>query len=455
MIDLNRRSLFKFAAAGAGTLMIPRMPALAAAPADPHFFVLIMLGGGADASYTYDARPLSMTAAGRIQNYTGKEPLLVRGRNGVALRASVLTQPLSRLQDRFSVLNGVVMTPGFDGHLQNMNFLLTGDAFGGESFVPHLNHAIAGRPADMLDAIVPSNPIVSNVTNDSRMVPLHPQSAGGLANQLKTIAPFRPGDELMDFVRGRVAANATGRGRFVSGAARMEQALAVAGDMHSRLATIQPADPNLLAEDKAVSLLAQCFRLGIARSGVYLVPEFFDTHAPDEAARQPKLFASAIDRIVSFFDSLIETPYDDKRSMLDVTTIMVASEFSRTMRSPEHPIAATGTNHNQHCNTILLGGKGVKPGLVIGASDLADEKAVASPAHLAIDPQLERAIGLPFDFKTLRPRSDAPAAFDVRDHLTISSVINTIYSMFDVPEERWRIIARNLPAAPLLAGLRT
>ena len=179
MIKFDRRSLLKFGLAGAGTLILPRAAALAApagaAKPDPHFFLLIVLGGGADPSYMYDARPLSMTAAGRIQNYTGKEPLLIRGNNGVATRASPLTQPLARLRDRFSVLNGVVMTPGFDGHLQNMNFLLTGDAFGGESFVPHLNHAMAGRPADMLDAIVPGNPVPSNVTNDSRMVPLHPQ----------------------------------------------------------------------------------------------------------------------------------------------------------------------------------------------------------------------------------------------------------------------------------------
>jgi uncharacterized protein (DUF1501 family) len=456
MIDFPRRSFLKFAAAGAGTLMVPRLPAWAApAATDPHFFLLIMLGGGADVSYTYDARPLSMTAAGRIQNYVGKEPLLIKGRNGGTLRASPLTQPLGRLQDRFSVLNGVVMTPSFDGHLQNMNFLLTGDAFGGESFVPHLNLATAGRPAGMLDAIVPSNAIVSNVTNDSRMVPLHPQSAGGLSSQLKNIAPFRAGDELMDFVRGRIAANAAGRGRFVAGAARMDQALAVAGDMHAKLATLTPPDESLPAEDKAVALLAQCFQLGIARSGVYLVPEFFDTHAPEEAARQPQLFASAIDRIVTFFDGLIETPYDDKRSMLDVTTVMVASEFSRTLRSPDHAMDATGTNHNQYCNTILLGGKGVRPGLVIGASDLADEKEAASPAHLALDPNLERIIGRPFDFKTMLPRADKSNSFDLRDHLTVASVINTVYSMFGVPEERWRMLGRDLPVAPLLSGLRT
>ena len=52
--------------------------------------------------------------------------------------------------------------------------------------------------------------------------------------------------------------------------------------------------------------------------------------------------------------------------------------FGRTMRAPDMPIAATGTNHNQFANSILLGGKGIRSGLVVGASDLADEKAVLS-----------------------------------------------------------------------------
>lgn len=455
---IGRRRLLAFGAAGAGTLMFPTVRPALAAPAtplaDPHFFLLVMMGGGADAAYTYDARPLSMTAAGRIHNYLGEQPGLLKGRNGGTTLATRLTWPLIRLQDRFSILNGVVMTPSFDGHLQNVNFLLTGDPFGGESFVPHLNLATAARPADLLDAVVPTNPIASNVTNDSRMVPLRPQSAGGLAHQLRGVAPFAKGGELMDFVRSRVAANARGPGRFATGAARMETALADAADMHTRLARIEAPDGDGNAEDQSVSLMAQCFRLGIARSAIYQLPENFDTHALDDARKQPQLFAAAIARIVDLFDALIETPYDTRRSMLDVTTVMVATEFTRTLRSSDAPVTSTGTHHNQYSNTIWLGGKGIKPGLVIGASDLADEQAAASKAHLALDPNLERAIGRPFDFATMQPRPDAPETFDLRDQLTIASVINTVYSLFDVPRERWRILGRNLPSAPPLDGLR-
>src|SRR4029079_13381109 len=158
---IPRRHFLRVGAAGCGSLILPRLALGQVAPpleAEPHFFLLIVLGGGADPSYMYDARPLSMTAAGRIQNYTGEEPALLRGRNGTPFRATSLMRPLARLHDRFSILNGVFMTPSFDGHLQNVNYLMTGDPFGGESFVPHLNAMMPDRPANLLDAIVPTNP---------------------------------------------------------------------------------------------------------------------------------------------------------------------------------------------------------------------------------------------------------------------------------------------------------
>ena len=72
----TRRDVLRFAAFGAGTLLLPRWSVIEAAASerDPHFFLLIVLNGGADCSYMFDARPLAMTAAGRIQNYLGREP---------------------------------------------------------------------------------------------------------------------------------------------------------------------------------------------------------------------------------------------------------------------------------------------------------------------------------------------------------------------------------------------
>ena len=453
----SRRDVLRAGALGAGTLLLPgaSFPAAPRQDADPHFFLLVVLNGGADSSYMFDARPLSMTRAGKIQNYLGREPDPWIGRNGVKSLATSLVKPLAPFRDRFSVLNGVYMAPSFDGHLQNMNFLFAGKPFGGDSFVPHLNSMQTGRKPESLDAVVPTDPIFINADNHSGVVPLRPKSVEALSATLKTIEPPRPGHGLVDFMRRRLTTNAGEQGRFSAGSSLMLSALDGAPQVHRQLAGLTAPPDNLGPEQQSLALIAECFRLSISRSAIYVLPESFDVHAPDQAKAQPRLFRDAIGRIAALFKGLNETPFDTRRSLFDVTTVMVASELGRTLRGSDLPIDQTGTNHNQFSNSILIGGKGIRAGMVIGASDLPDEKATASKAHLALDPALEKAMGLPFDFATSKPRADQPEAFDIKDYLTIGSVVNTVYALFDVPKGNYRTLRRDLPAAPVLHGLMT
>lgn len=451
----SRRDLLKFATLGGATLMLPGLgarDASAAAP-DPHFFFLIVLNGGADPSYMFDARPLSMTRAGLIQNYLHEEPWPWRGSNGVTTLATSLVKPLLPFHDRFSVLNGVVMAPSFDGHQQNMNFLFAGNPFGGDSFIPHLNLAETGRERGSLDAVSLAAPLALNVDNHYAVVSLQPGSMGTLAAKLKALRPVEAGDPLADFIRSRTAANAEGSGRFAAGADAMLDGLDGAPHVHRKLARLAPPRPGQSEELQALALVAECFRLSIARSAIYVLPEYFDVHAGELARAQPKLFAGAIAKIAALLDGLEETPFDARRSMLDVTTVMVASEFGRTMRISGMPLDQAGTNHNSLSNTILLGGKGIRCGMVVGASDLSSEKAHPSGAHRAMDPMFEKIMGYPFDFERLRPVAELPDEFEIEDHLTIGSVINTVYDLFGVSQTRYRALGRNLPVAPVLEDL--
>jgi len=453
----SRRDVLRFGAFGAGTLLLPRasFPAPVSPDADPHFFLLVVLNGGADSSYMFDARPLSMTQAGKIQNYLGKEPDPWIGKNGVRTLATSLVNPLMPFRDRFSVLNGVCMAPSFDGHLQNMNFLFAGKPFGGDSFVPHLNSSETGRKPESLDAIIPTDPLFINVDNHSGVVPLRPGSVKALSSTLRNVEPPRSDDNLVAFMRQRLAAHAGEPGRFSAGSNLMLAGLDGAQQVHRQLASLTAPREDLSPEQQSLALIAECFRLSISRSAIYVLPEGFDVHAPDQARAQPKLFADAIARIATLFKGLNETPFDAKRSLFDVTTVMVASELGRTLRGADLPIDQTGTNHNQFSNSILIGGKGVRAGMVLGASDLPDEKATVSQAHLALDGALEKAMGLPFDFATLKSRPDQPEAFDIKDYLTVGSVINTVYALFDVPKANYRSLRRDLAAAPVLHGLLT
>ena len=455
MHNISRRDVIRLGAIGAGSIMLPLGATAAAADtgAEPHFFLLIVLEGGADPSYMFDARPLSMTRAGKIQNYLGEEPAPWAGRNGTTTLATRLVAPLRPLADRFSVLNGVYMTPGFDGHLQNMNFLFSGSPFGGDSFIPHLNSADTGRTPGALDAVLPTAPVFINVSNHSSVVPLEPDALEQLAERLREVEPPRGDDKLGRFIRRRLSAGAGGEGRMAAGARLMLSSLEQAPDVHRKLAALRAPAGDLAPEAQAIALIAECFRLSLSRSAIYVLREQFDVHDVDQAKQQPKLFEEALSRIAALFRALVDTPFDAARSMLDVTTVMVASEFGRTMRAPAMPITETGTNHNQFANSVLLGGKGIRSGLVVGASDLPDEKAMPSKAHLAMDPSLEKVMGRPMDLKTLGVRLDYPAAFNIEEYLTIGSVVNTLYTMFSVPKSHYRSAGRNLPPAPVLHGL--
>ena len=90
---------------------------------EPHFFLMINIPDGLDTSYLFDARPLAMTEKSLQVNYLSEAPVPFVGTNGGSTLRTSLTEPLMKWSSRFSVINGVVMSPSFDGHDQNMNIL--------------------------------------------------------------------------------------------------------------------------------------------------------------------------------------------------------------------------------------------------------------------------------------------------------------------------------------------
>jgi hypothetical protein len=213
--------------------------------------------------------------------------------------------------------------------------------------------------------------------------------------------------------------------------------------------------PNDPQTDQFLPVISEMFRCGVAQSIIlnYGDELFLDVHAPSDAKDQKKKYSSVVDRIVKLLRHLKNSPYDSGRSMLDVTTILVSSEFSRTMRQLNMPIDGTGTDHNALCNSVWLFGKGIRGGQIIGASDYQTSDETLSGAHQQFDTKGIKFMGKPFDFSAMRPRTDLPAAFDVRDYLTFNSVANTIYDLFQVPKEQYRTLGRDLPIAPSLKGL--
>jgi hypothetical protein len=388
-----------------------------------------------------------MTASGAIQNYRGgSAPTPWTGSNGVSTLATDITQPLAPFKPYFSILNGVMMSPAFDGHDQNFNFLFTGNPFGGENFVPHLN--LGARP---LDAIQKGR-VRATLTNSGATVPISVASAGKLVASLGRQPPLDPSSALFAFMNSRFQAISTaGTGALSSGSLGMWQAFQGAPALSGMLSGIQATGNE--SESNFVKLAAQFFKSGAAGAAI-IVPDTstveYDTHDVASAQAQPAAFALWVSIVASILQTLKDTPFDSARSLMDVTTFMITPEFGRTMKQYGKPVDQTGTDHNPLSNSVLIGGKGIQGGLVMGASDYAASTETLSGAHLALDALKLKVMGRPFDFSTGLSRTDLPTTFHAGDYLGFNSIVNTIYKMYGVPSGKWRLVERNGVTAPVL-----
>jgi hypothetical protein len=462
--NLSRREFLKASVkASAGALFLPAFAKHAMASAlyqnfansseDSHFFFLLTLpnASGLDASYLWDARPNSMTAQGIIQNYrNGPEATPWTGSNGVSTLATDLVRPLLPFQSDFSVMNGVLMDVGFDGHEQNINYLFTGDPFGGECFVPHLNLTGAHKA---LDAIQRGRYLVSQ-TNGGQMVPLNPSAAHSLITSLAKVPPIDPRSRLHQYLSNRFQSIGIGPGGFSAGSSMMNDSYNGASNLSKLMSQVQT--DGLDTDAGFVRLANEVFKTGTSKSAVMVLDpagNVFDTHDATSAFQQPTTYRALANQLSTVISTMKTTPFDGTRSMLDVTTVMFAAEFGRTLRQKHHAIDATGTDHNPLSNCILLGGKGIKGGQVIGSSDFASSSEILSGAHLSLDADRLKLMGRPFDFGTSRSRTDLPASYSATDYLGINSIVNTLYQLFNVPVSKYRKVERNGALAPILTGI--
>ena len=453
---VTRRSLM-FSASALGLLLLaPRRlgyastPKLSRSPSatQQRFLLHLVAQGGLDTSMMFDGRPLAMTAAGKIHNPLGQDPTTWMGSNGQAALSASPASSLASIKDKFTVINGVVMSTSFDGHDQNTNVFLAGSPFGGTSF----NAVLNGDSATPLD-YVRLGTITGATLQDNRAIPLTEpgldQLVGGV-NALDSISP-----DVDDFLASESAALGSPTKRFGAGVQSLDKANLASTDLRQRIKSVKlgsESDPL----DAQLAVVREVFRLDIARGAMLAINGddlFFDNHAPSLAMNQGPSFVELCSRIARVFAFLAATPFDDTQSLADVTTVVVGSEFGRTMRQIGNPITATGTDHNPLSNTVLVGGAGIKGGQVLGASDFQTATETLSGAHQTLDPDGVKVMGRPFDFTTGTVRTDLPATFAAADYLQVASVINTIYSLFGVDKSAWRLVERGGVVAPVLSNL--
>ena len=455
---INRRSFLKSTVVGAGsTLAFTQMPTWARADGveqDPHFYLQVIFTGGIDPSYTFDARPLEMTQSKLQVNYLGEEPKPWQGSNGVSTLTTSLVDPLKPHFDRFSVLNGVLMLTNFDGHQENSSYMLTGNAFGGDSYIPFLNEQ---KYPSALDFLLMGSLPTPNISNQNNGVPMTPQSASNFVKSLGNLASLDPSSRLFRHLSSRFDQASRGRGKVSRGSRLMANSLNKIPSLAEQFKSVHvdtTLDKNLTQQ---MQLVGEFFKNRLAASAVISYSGSLnninvDCHDGKSAKDHPTALKSYMQDLADIFAYLRNTPFDGQKSLLDVTTIVVSSEFGRTMRG-YGDFATSGTDHNPLRNSVIIGGKGIKPGMIVGATDYQSSSETLSQAHLSLDAGKKRIMSAPFDHATLKTVDAKPETYKADEYLNYMSVINSLYQSFGIKKERYLPVERNGTAAPVLSGL--
>lgn len=454
---LNRRQVFKTAGGMIAALNLPRVALADGEPAgEPHYFMHIYISQGMDSTSLFDARPLGFTRAGKIHNYFGVEPTEWVGANGHKTLVRSTTDILKPYKDDFSVINGVVMNTAFDGHDQNALTMVSGNPFGGKWFLPEL----AGGKTP-LDYLLFGNFFYSGALTNASLGLV--SSTYGISSLVKALGNRNTNGASEDAIIGRGLMAASnqggGAGLFSSGAAKMSAGLEGSKGLIKLMKQVQPAVGGPSAENDTKTMI-EFLKRGLTTQ-LFYAPLFdfnVDSHAETDAKKIPENYPKITQMIADVFKTLKSTEFSPGKSFLDVTTVVVSSEFTRTMRQSEKPIDNTGTDHNPLGNSVLVGGRGVKKGCVFGATDLDvltnNEFSDVPAYHSSLDSGLVKMMGKPIDFATGLPLVGGVNEYDPAKFLSFSNIANTFMDMFNLPpESRWEM-GRNLPKAQSLPFLR-
>jgi len=156
---------------------------------------------------------------------------------------------------------------------------------------------------------------------------------------------------------------------------------------------------------------------------------FMDTHSNHEGGhlRGQK---SIWDQVANFLN-LLESTQGEWGKLLDFTTVMVISEFSRTPALN----AAKGKDHNPFTNSVLLAGRGLNGGKTVGKSRVIPEKQSKTrmPEHYAV----------PFNYQTGESATSPTGA----SFFYPENVIRTVAKLYGDPAS-FKAVNLSLPVIP-------
>lgn len=493
MPDLSRRNFLLLGAAAGALGIVSKIPFARAANERPHFLLAIHINSGADNTYLFDGRNAKLTEKNLKQNYLLKNdaagavvrpeeftPAKIEERtistsatNSKAIRSPMMDALWESHKDVLSIVNGIMMLPDNVGHPENTAYFLANQPRGGTPiFPPMVGKRMGGAPLDSI-ILRDSLPIFPGPSNLAGSAELASFEVNALSQSLQNGPQIDEESRGWKHILARSDENAAADGLFADGAKNLSQGLRRAkatGNAFANMGTSGMTTGGFgtpVPLSTGVKQALAFFSAGMTRVATIIQNENVDLH--DQFSSQSGLVTTYTNlgkEIALMIELLKTTKYVDASGMqipyIDLTTFIISSEFGRTSRSQFFTagtsVGNTGSDHNPFSNTALVGGRGIKGGLVVGESDLREcddngNYLNVSNAHKMKNAALDSIMGKPFNFETQKVRDDLPQTFDQRDYINMPSVTNTILDTFGVPTDAQFKLGG--AAAPLLSILRT
>jgi uncharacterized protein (DUF1501 family) len=191
-------------------------------------------------------------------------------------------------------------------------------------------------------------------------------------------------------------------------------------------------------EARAAQIIAGCFLAGASQSAQIDFTLFgLDSHS-DHEKNHLEAQTSAWTNVAEIFSIFKNLQYKNTgKSLFDMTTFAVVSEFSRTPALN----ASKGKDHNPLTNSVLLAGKNIVGGETVGASRLISRQQSKTNQSKHVSLPIDYTTG---DVATTRKQADL-ANFN---YITPDRVVGTIASAIGVDVNRFKSVDMTLPILP-------
>ena len=367
---MKRRTILKLIAMGGISPQLFKH-ALAGDSFNKKFLVVISLPGGWDTTLSVDPW-INSIRPDESELFLGYKESDITQKNNLKLGPAL--KPLEKYSSLMSIVNGIFLSEVDNGHDAAMKYMLTGGVNGEESMTLGFEGA---SEKSMGLGVIGGDSIVRGTSKVSTT------SINGIN---RAFTNNLTGKELETFSQLQTHRTALTQA--------LKQMVGNASNMEDLIGFLKASNYSGMNDELGSALcIASAFRSHSARYAELSLDgdgAGLDTHSNHEATHldtQYELF----ERIKKILDLFVKTPYGDNgKSLLDNTTFMVTSEFSRTSALNN----AKGKDHNPLTNSALFIGNGIKSGQTIGESKLIEtKKSVMNMSY---------QIAKPYDFQSSR-----------------------------------------------------